>query len=244
MMTIGEKSMLRLGLTRPLPIIPAFLFLLASALGASPQDQAAAAKTHTKNFSFKTEEGLSIVPLPDKAWRQVLEEETHEEMDMGTYTESWKKITIFLAPAASGPVTALIEISANASVLEVKDIAPDDFCYAKQQKWEWHKQISALTVDTFCWGVRSMSLTDNLQTEAWQHLVEKMEKSGMPIPISATATQVRFYRSVKGQFLKIDYYFIAPKGGKPWHWTKARAWAKGLAPRVTAGFEGKSDGSR
>jgi hypothetical protein len=247
LMAIGEKTMLRLSLTKRLPTVPAFLFLLASALGSSAQDQAAAAapaKVHTKNFSFKTDEGLSIVPLPDKAWRQVLEEETHEEMEMGTYTESWKKVTIFLAPAAPGAVTKLIEVSANASVLEVRDVAPDDFCYAKQRKWKWHKQISAITADTFCWGVRYMNLTEILQTEAWQLLAKKMEKSGTPLPVDATATQVRFYRSVRGQFPKIDYYFLGPNGGKPWHWNKARAWAKGLVSRVTAGFEGKLGGGR
>ena len=157
--------MLRLWWTRRLPLVPAIFVLLAAPLGVSAQDLAAAdtpAETYTKNFSFKTSEGLSIVPLPAKAWRQVLEEETAEEMDMGTRTESWNKVTIFLAPAASGPLTGLIEISANASVLEVKDNAPDDFCYAKQRKWQWHKQISAITADTFCWGVRSMRITENL----------------------------------------------------------------------------------
>ena len=168
--------MLRFWLTKRVPIVPAFLFFLASALGPFAQDPAAAAaEVYKTNFSFKTDEGLSIVPLPDKAWRQVLKEVTPEEMDMGTVTESWKKVTIFLAPAASGPVTGLIEISANDSVLEVKDIAPDDFCYAKQRKWEWHKQISAITADTFCWGVRYMRITENLQIEAWQLLAKKMD---------------------------------------------------------------------
>ena len=237
--------MLHHWLTRRLSVIAAFLFFVACTLGASAAYQAAVAaqaKAYTKNFSFKTDEGLSIIPLPDNPWRQVLEEETHEEMDMGTITESWKKITIFLAPTTPGPVTKLIEISANQSVLDVKDIAPDDFCYAKQRKWAWHKQISAITADTFCWGVRSMHITENLQTEAWQHLVEKMEKSGMPLPVDTTATQVRFYRSVRGKFLKIDCYFFGPKGGKPWNRNKARAWAKDLVSRVTAGFEGKSGG--
>lgn len=234
--------MLRLGWTYRLPMVSLYVFLLASALGTSVQNQVAAAvsaKTYTENFSFKTEEGLSVVPLPSKAWRIVLKEETAEEMDMGTYTESWTKVTFFLAPAASGPLTAIIEISANSSVLDVKDIAPDDFCYAKQRKWEWHKQISALTVDTFCWGVRSTNIAEVSQAEVWQLLVKEMVKSRMPLPIDAAATQVRFYRSVSGQFLKIDYYFLGPKGGKPWHWIKARAWAKGLVSRVTAGFEGK-----
>jgi hypothetical protein len=244
-MAIWEETMLRPWLIKRLPIVPVFLFLLALALEASGQDQtAAAAKVYTDNFSFKTDEGLSIVPLPDKAWRQVLEDVTHEEMDMGTITDSWKKVTIFLAPAASGPLTGLIEISANDSVLDVKDIAPDDFCYAKQRKWEWHKQISAITADTFCWGVRSMNIAEKLQMEAWQLLTKKMEKSGTPLPLDAAATQVRFYRSVKGPFLKIDYYCLGPKGGKPWPWIKARAWAEGLVSRVTAGFEGKSGNSR
>lgn len=228
-----------LRLTKRLPIVAAFLFFLASALGVSAQDQAAGTKAYTKNFSFKTDEGLSIVPLPDNAWRQVLEEETHEEMDMGTSTESWKKVTIFLVPATSGAVTGLVEISANASVLDVKNIAPDDFCYSKQRKWEWHKQVSAITADTFCWGVRSMNIVENLQIEPWGLLVKEMDKSETPLPTDAAATQVRFYRSVRGKFLKIDYYFIAPKGGKPRHWNKAREWAKGLVSRVTAGFEGK-----
>ncbi len=234
--------MSRLWRTKRLPIVSAIFFVLALAVGTSAQDQvaaAASAKTYSKNFSFKTDEGLSIVPLPGKAWRKVWEEITFEEMDMGTVTESWKKVTIFLAPAASGPVTRLIEISANDSVLDARDIAPDDFCYAKQRKWEWHKQVMAITADTFCWGVRTMSITGNLQIEEWQHLVEKMEKSGTPLPLDATATQVRFYRSVNAKFLKIDYYFLGARGGKPWNWIKARAWAKGLVPRVTAGFEGK-----
>ena len=89
-----------------------------------------------------------------------------------------------------------------------------------------------------------MNLSENLQLETWQLLAKKMEKSATPVPLDASATQVRFYRSVRGQFLKIDYYFIGPKGGKPRNWNKARAWAKGLVPRVKAGFEGKLGGGR
>jgi hypothetical protein len=220
----------------------AVFIILAAAFLVSIQNQAVAAgpaKTQAKNFSFKTDEGLWVVPLPDKAWLKVLEEVTDEEMDMGTSVESWKKINIFLSRTDGKAVSGLIEINANHSVLEVDDRPPDDFCYEKQLRWSYHKQISAITRDTLCWGVRSVGFPIRTESEAWPKLIEKMERAGTPLPLDVTATQVRFFKSVSGKFLKIDYYFLRPKGKKPWHWREARKWAKGMLPRVVAGFEGK-----
>ena len=230
------------GRSRLVTALAAVVVLLANGFGMSAQNQAAAAdntKTYSGKFSFKTEEGLTVVPLPAKAWRRVFKEVTDEEMDMGTITESWKKVVLFLAQVDAKGVAGLIEISANDSVLDVKDRAPDDFCYEKQSRWAYHKQISAITRDTLCWGVRSVSFSTRTESEAWQQLVKKMRQAGTPLPQDTDATQVRFFKSVSGKFLKIDYYFLSPKGKKPWHWRKARKWAKGLLTRVVAGFGGK-----
>ncbi len=228
--------------TRWAVTVSATFILFASAFEAPAGDQVAAAKAHARNFAFKTDEGRSVVPLPPKAWRKMLEDVTHEEMDMGAATESWKKIILFLVQTGADGVSGLIEVSANESVLEVKDRPPDDFCYDRQLKWEYHKQISAITRDTLCWGVRTVAFPIRTESEAWPKLVEKLKKAGTPLPLDTVATQVRFFKSVSGKFLRIDYYFLAPKGGKPWHWSKARTWAKGLLSRFIAGFDGKSVG--
>ncbi len=219
-----------LKLLRILPLV-----LVGGLLGAALP--ASAAETASGNFKFRTDEGTSVVPLPDGEWRQVVKEISDEEMDMGTATESWKKVTIVMAPAG-GALSGIVEISANDSVLEVKNLLPDEYCLEKQRSWEWHKQISALMTETYCWGVRSTVITDSRDDEPWQIFAKRMRDAGTPLPAEAAATQVRFYRSVRGKFLRIDYYFVAPKGGKPLAWTKARQWAKGLVARIKAGFDG------
>jgi len=216
-------------------IIIAFLALTALFPGF-----AAAQQGMQGAFTYDTPEGKLVIPLPEGAWRKVLVHETHESINMGTYSDDWTKGNVFLIRAKAGKVDAVVTVNANLSAIDGRRIAPPDFCYEKQRSWKYHKQYRVLPTDTYCWGVNSarLPITAESEEEAWKLFMEKNEASKWGIADDAPATQVRFLRWVNGRFVRIDYYFLAPKGGKPMDWKAARDWAKGLVDKVKSGFEG------
>lgn len=194
----------------------------------------------TKTFVYDNAEGKLAVPLPAGTWHKVLEHETDEMIDMGTYAADWKKGNIFLIRKAAGAVDAIVTINANISDIDGRSLAPPDFCFIQQRRWKWHKQIATLKADTYCWGgnLARLPIRAEAEAEAWQLFMEKNAASKWGIREESAATQVRFLRWVSGRFMRIDYYFLGPKGGKPMDWKAARAWAGTIVGKVKAGFEG------
>jgi hypothetical protein len=222
-------------------IITAF-FVLALVFPSAADAQ----QGQSGDFVYDTAEGKLVVPLPEGAWRKVLEHETDEVIDMGTWSADWKKGNVFLIRTRDAKADAVITVNANISDIMGRNLPPPDFCYAKQRSWKYHKQFRVLASDTYCWGVNTarVPVRAESEAEAWQLFMEKNAKSQWGIKEDTTATQVRFLRWVNGRFLRIDYYFLPDDAGKPMAWQGARDWAEGIVARVKAGFEGKSDGAK
>lgn len=199
-----------------------------------------AQETATKTFVYDNSEGKLVVPLPVGSWHKVLEHETDEEMDMGTYSADWKKGNIFLIRRNGSAVDAIVTVIANVSDIEGDSLSPPDFCFIQQRRWKWHKQLATLKADTYCWGVNLVRLPISAESEAeaWQLFMEKNAASKWGLREDMAATQVRFLRWVSGRFMRVDYYFLGPKGGKPMDWKAARKWAAGIVGKVKQGFEG------
>jgi hypothetical protein len=220
-----------------------FLFAPAFELSAQTDVQPnGSAKVYTNDFSFETEDGRRVVPLPDGAWHHIFDEMKRETLTAGPYAETWDRKIIFLARAVSDRVTAIVVVDTNNSILPNWGLVPVDFCYSKQPNWNWHKQVSAIPNDTFCWGVRYIKFHEEPPSGTWSRVTEKFERLGWIPPSGAGATHVAFFKSDKGTLLAIDYMFIGSKDGAPIHWQDARNWAEGLIPRVIAGFKGKRVG--
>lgn len=213
-------------------MITAFFIVLSIFQGvALAQDAASGA------FTYDNSEGKLVIPLPAGSWRKVLEHETDEVIDMGTYAADWKNGNIFLIRQNAGAVDGIVTINANISDIDGRSLAPPDFCFIKQRGWKWHKQIATLKADTYCWGVTTarLPIRAEREAEAWQLFMEKNAAAKWGITEGMAATQVRFLRWVNGRFMRIDYYFA---GAKPMDWKAARDWAQGLIDKVKAGFEG------
>jgi hypothetical protein len=230
-----RRSVAREYLLSSVQLITAFFILF---LGIQSVTWAQA--TVEKTYVYDNSQGKLAIPLPAGTWQKVLEHETDEVIDMGTYAADWKKGNIFLIRRNAGVIDAIVTVNANISDIDGRSLSPPDFCFIQQRRWKWHKQVSTLKADTYCWGVNSarLPISAESEAEAWQLFMEKNAQSKWGLREEMAATQVRFLRWVSGRFMRIDYYFLDSKGGKPMDWKAARKWAEGLINKVKEGFEG------
>lgn len=227
-------------------LISAYISIAFLALALLFPGSAAAQQAYSGNFTYDNPEGDLVVPLPPGSWRKALVHNSAEVIDMGTNMADWNKGNVFLIRTKDGKADAVITLNANRSGIDGERLDPPEFCYAKQRSWKYHKQYRVIARDTYCWGVTTarLPITAESEAEAWQEFMEKNAASKWGIGEDTPARQVRFLRWVSGRFMRIDYYFLAPKGGKLMDWREARKWARSIADRVKAGFEGKASGGK
>ena len=193
------------------------------------------------NYSFKNDFGLTVVPLPDGKWRKI--HDTIWDHD-GTTRHAYAYVPFqkhYLVKVRGTKITTLLR------VITVNELEGGDgwesisFCDTDESaaKYKWHETPYVFPMNEFCMGARYLRFSKGLGFFG-PELLKSVEGRGFSVRRGVFATWVRFYKAKKEKFIYLDYYFFADTYSELMSWQDARDWAKGMVPRVEAGFDGKT----